>query len=631
MCGFIGYLNLDGRPADEAVTRAMGDRIAHRGPDGDGYWTDGPISLGHRRLAIIDLSEAANQPMHSRDGRYVIVYNGEIYNFRDLRRNLEARGARFETESDTEVLLTAFELDGPDAFLTLNGMFTLAIFDRKLRCLTIARDRFGVKPLYIMQQGKVLAFASEAKAFRDHPDLTLSLDPNGLAEYLTFMNFISDATLFKDVKLFPAGSYVQVDLDNPPSPGNGLRPIQFWDYSFTGDDSDYDAEPWIDEIYAGFTTAVERQLISDVGRSAYLSGGVDSGSITAVASAKSDKLRTFTAFFDYEGATESELKFDERAAAQLMARRFGTEHHEILIGPNDFIGSVPALCDHLDEPRVGQSYPNYLVSGLARRFETVALSGAGGDELFGGYPWRYYQGLPANNFGDYVDGYYAYWRRLAKTDAELAQLTAPIGADVSGFDGRAVFESIYPQEAQSAKRPEELLNWSLYFEAKTFLNGLLVVEDKVAMAHGLETRVPFLDNDLVDIAGRVPIQAKLNGIKAELALRAGIKAGTATDRRDRRTDGKFILRQMMERLVPEEIYTREKQGFSAPDGTWFRGAAYPFLRDALVDRPRRLHDFVDIAEIEAVLEGHRAGTRTDGRHKLWAFLHLSEVIENFGL
>lgn len=631
MCGFVGYINQAARPADEKITRKMGELIAHRGPDGDGYWTQGNVSLGHRRLAIIDLSESSNQPMFSANERYIIVFNGEIYNYLDIRKDLKRKGVKFTSEGDSEVLLAAFEYFGVDAFIKFNGMFTCAIMDQKTGIMTIARDRFGVKPLYYIAQNGVFAFASETKAFLGHPELELKLNPNGLAEYLTFMNFISDETLFANVRLFPAGSYIQIDSKNPPAQGARLNSIRYWDYDFTGNNPEFDKEAIADEIHEKFILATRRQLVSDVGFSSFLSGGVDSGSITALAAKEPGKLRTFTAFFDYEGASAAEMKFDERAAAQLMARAFGTEHHEILIGPKDFRNTVDTLCYHLDEPRVGQSYPNYLVSGLVRKFETVTLSGAGGDELFGGYPWRYYQGLPADNFGEYIDGYYAYWRRLAATDADLAALTAPIAQDIKGFDGRAIFENIFPREARATKTNEEFLNWCLYFEAKSFLNGLLVVEDKVSMAHSLETRVPFLDNDLVELACRVPIQAKLDGIPQVLERQRKRKAGFDVKETDRRTDGKAILRYMMGRLVPEEIYKRDKQGFSAPDGGWFRNQCYDFIHERLVDKNRRIHDLIDSREIAAVVEGHKAGTRTDGRHKIWAFLHLAEVMDNYKL
>lgn len=639
MCGFVGYVSTSHHAGDAQIAKDMADLIAHRGPDGEGFWAEGPVALGHRRLAILDLSEVSNQPMLSADGRYVLVFNGEIYNFRELRASLQRRGHTFTTQGDSEVLLAAFQSDGVAAFLKFNGMFTCAIMDRKTGILTLARDRFGVKPLYYTAQNGVFAFASEVKAFKGHPNIQLSLNPDGLAEYLTFMNFISDATLFKDVHLFPSGSYIQIDTKAAPVAGAHLRTTQYWDFEFTGNDPEYnaetDADRWADQIHSAFESAVHRQLVSDVGYSSFLSGGVDSGSITAVAAkfAQSENrdLNTFTAYFDYEGASDAELKSDERNDAKLMSDTFGTRHHECPIGPEDFERVAENLIYHLDEPRVGQSYPNYLVSHMVRQHETVTLSGAGGDELFGGYPWRYYQGLPADNFNDYVDGYYAYWRRLAKTDAELALLMQPISSEVKGFDGRAIFKSIYPQAANSAKTAEALLNWTLYFEAKTFLNGLLVVEDKVSMAHSLETRVPFLDNDLVDLACRVPIQAKLGDIAGNLHRRKLEKAGTPMLSDGRRDDGKVILRHMMKSLVPRKIYENKKQGFSAPDGTWFARQSYDFVSDRLLNPKRRIFDMIDADEVRAVVEGHHAGTRSDGRHKIWAFLHLADVIDNFGL
>lgn len=618
MCGFVGYISAEGGRAD--VVAAMNDAIAHRGPDGDGVFTEGPVALGHRRLSILDLSETADQPMHSADGRHVIVFNGEIYNFQDLRAGLEAKGERFTTTGDTEVLLRLLAREGAGAVAKLNGMFAFAWLDRKTGRLVLARDRFGVKPLYTVHQDGVFAFASEAKAFRAHPGLSLRLDEDGLAEYLTFMNFISGRTLFSGVHLFPAGCWAEIDTRAPE-----LRPQRYWDYSFTGDSESFDADALADEIHASFTQAVRRQLVSDVGVSSYLSGGVDSGSITAVSAAAVDSLRTFTAHFDYAGANAQELAFDERAAARLMSEAFGTEHHEAFITSADFERVFDPLCRALDEPRVGQSYPNYIVSGLARSKETVVLSGAGGDELFAGYPWRYYQGFPATDFQGWLDGYYAYWRRLARTDAEFEALTGR-----TDYDARAVMEAVFPADARQATTPPELLNWALYFEAKTFLEGLLLVEDKVAMAHSLETRVPFLDNDLVDLAGRVPIQAKLRDIPGELSVRAKAAAGIP-DTRDRRDDGKWILRHMMRRLVPSEIADRQKQGFSAPDGSWWANQSYGFVADRLLNGHRRLHDVVDRDEIRRILEGHRDGTRSDGRHKIWALLNLGEAIDNFAL
>lgn len=640
MCGIVGYVNINGLPADEKIVRDMADIIEHRGPDGEGYWTEGSVSLGHRRLAIIDLTEDSKQPMISSSGRFVMVFNGEIYNFKEIRRTLECKGHNFRTQGDSEVLLKAFKHYGADSFIKFNGMFSCVIFDRMTGVITLARDRFGVKPLYYIFENGVFAFASEIKAFKGHSRLNLALNTKGLSEYLTFMNFISDETLIRNVHLFPAGSYAQLDTRYVSANKESAKLLiqKYWDFRFTGNDRNYnplvDADRWAEEIKDVFQIAVKRQLVSDVGYSSFLSGGVDSGSITAIASkyAKDEAktLKTFTAYFDYKGASLNELQFDERNDAQLMADVFKTIHNECAIGPQDFERVFRLLCDHLDEPRVGQSYPNFIISELVSQHETVTLSGCGGDELFGGYPWRYFQGLPAKNFDDYIDGYFKYWRRIAASDEELSAILAPIGGIPSDFNGRELFKSIYPDEAQKASSVEDLLNWTLFFEAKTFLNGLLVVEDKVSMAHGLETRVPFLDNDLVDLACRVPIQAKLRNISG--ILNKDIEKNSDYKGKNvRRDDGKIILRHMMKDLVPKKIYENKKQGFSAPDASWWRNQNYEFITERLFNSNRRIFDFICHKEVRAVVEGHKDGTRRDGRHKIWAFLHLSETIDNFSL
>ena len=631
MCGIVGYVSKRGASASLENVKAMATMIKHRGPDGEGFYIRDSIGLGHVRLAIIDLSEEANQPIKSENGRYVMVYNGEIYNFKELRRELVEAGYTFKTEGDSEVIVNGFDHWGSDLFKKLNGMFALAIFDNELNTLTLARDRFGVKPLYYLIQNGQFVFGSEAKAFRAHPDIDLELNPHGLAEYLTFMNFLSDQTLFKGVRLFPAGHYVQLKLPMELEEGASLATEEYWDFRFTGDNEDFNKDEIADEIAEKFEQAVIRQLISDVGVSSYLSGGVDSGSITAVTARNIEHLKTFTAYFDYEGASKEERAFDERDAARLMSNTFDTTHVELPISPADFNDVARTTCYFLDEPRVGQSYPNYLISGAVREHETVTLSGAGGDELFGGYPWRYFQGFPADSFQEFCNGYFSYWRRIAKTDEELEEMLEPFGGIPEGFDARSIFDSIFPDEAWEAETAPEFLNWCLYFEAKTFLNGLLVVEDKVAMAHGLETRVPFLDNDLVDLACRIPIQAKLDDIDDLIRGASDRNKETKNTKSQRHSGGKSILRHMMRRLVPAEIANRDKQGFSAPDATWFANQCYEFIRSELIDKPRQLHEFLNKEYLTSVVEGHRQGTRTDGRHKIWAFLNLAETIDNFEL
>jgi asparagine synthase (glutamine-hydrolysing) len=625
MCGIAGFAWLNGRAASVEHLTPMTNAIAHRGPDGEGAHVEKSVALGHRRLAIIDLSEAANQPMDSQSGRWTIVYNGEIYNFKDVRAELHGLGWSFNTDGDTEVILAAMDQWGEAGLEKLNGMFAFVALDRKENRLLIARDRFGVKPLYYGFFGGAFLFGSEIKALVAHPAFQAKLNVTGMAEYLSFMNFISDETLFDGVHLLPAGTIASLPLAGANAGKLSMR--QFWDYRFTGVGTDYDEAELIDEIEAAFSVAVERQMISDVGVSSYLSGGVDSGSITAIAAGKTNLLRTFTCGFDISNAGDDAI-FDERAAARLMSQTFETQHYEHILGPQDFRDHLVPLIRQMEEPRVGQSYPNFVVSELAKSQETVVLSGAGGDELFGGYAWRYFNGLPARNFDQYIDGYLAHWRRLVPTDAKLKQYLAPVWDQAREFDARETFLSIYPEEARSASTVDEYLNWSLYFEAKTFLNGLLVVEDKVAMAHSLETRVPFLDNDFVDLACRIPIRAKLKDVDGAIARQLELRANPNA-KPERRDDGKAILRKMMARLVPEEISSRKKQGFSAPDESWFRNELHDFVHTRLLSGSSRIYDVIDRKAVEGMLADHDAGANQ--RTQIWAMLSLQETLDHYGL
>ncbi len=381
MCGIAGYVNLGGTPASQPILERMTDAIAHRGPDGDGYWVEDNIALGHRRLAIIDLSPLARQPMMGTQTRHVLTYNGEIYNYRELRAELETLGYGFRSDSDTEVVLNALIHWGPDALLRFNGMFGLALYDRQERTLLLARDRYGIKPLYVARQGDLLAFGSEQKAILAHPDVKRRLDPAALREYFTFQNLFTNRTLLQDVSMVPAGHFVHLDLsqDSP-----AYAPRQYWDYDFREPDQPASEAEYREELDRLFQQAVNRQLVSDVELGSYLSGGMDSGSITAVAAQTYPDLKTFTCGFDLGSASGIELGFDERARAEAMSARFKTEQYEMVLKAGDMERCLPALAYHLEEPRVGQSYPNYYVARLASKFVKVVLSGAGGDELFAG-------------------------------------------------------------------------------------------------------------------------------------------------------------------------------------------------------------------------------------------------------
>lgn len=614
MCGICGALNFSGEPVLPDILRRMTDALSHRGPDGRGVYTDGATGLGHRRLAILDLSPAGRQPMTTPDGRYTIVYNGEVYNFRELRAELEGRGVRFVSRSDTEVILHLLAMDGVEAVRRFNGMFALALWDSRKKRLILARDRYGIKPLYWCMAGGAFLFGSEQKAFLAHPDFRARLDSECLLEYFTFQNVFTGRTLFDGVRIFPAGSYAVVDFARPDAP---FAPVQYWDYDFREPENPADEREYLEELTRLFQQAVSRQLVSDVEVGAYLSGGMDSGAITATAARQLPYIRTFTCGFDLHSATGLEYGYDERGLSEFMSYLFKTEHYEMVLKAGDMERVMPRLARAIEEPRVGQSYPNFYVAQLAGKFVKVVLSGTGGDELFGGYPWRYYRAVVNADFEEYVDKYYLFWQRLIP-NRELMRVFAPIWKDVEHVWTRDIFRDVFPDSTIRLRSPEEYVNNSLYFEAKTFLHGLLVMEDKLSMAHGLETRVPFLDNDLVDFAMRLPVSLKLGNLGEVVRMNENEPAKL---RRyfSKTKDGKLLLRRMMAGLVPEEVSGGVKQGFSAPDASWFKGESMDYVRRMLLGSDARMYEYFDADAVRTLVEEHLSG-RTNRRLFIWSLL-----------
>jgi asparagine synthase (glutamine-hydrolysing) len=622
MCGIAGIYHRDGAPPSGAALKAMTDAIAHRGPDGEGQFVENGIGLGHRRLAIIDLSAAGRQPMTTRDGRYVLSYNGEIYNFQELRRELEARGHQFRSRTDSEVLLYGLQEWGPALLPRLNGMFAFLFWDRQERRLIAARDRYGIKPLYVADLGGTVLFGSEVKAIIAHPEYRAAIDLEALAEYLTFQNFFTDRTLFKDVRLLPAGCWLDF-----AEGAAGASLHRYWDYQFVEPEKRLDHRDYLDELDRLFRQAVSRQLVSDVPLGSYLSGGTDSGAITMVAAPQRPHFWSFTGGFDLTSASGIELNFDERRAAEQMAYLAGSEHYEVVLKAGDMERVMPRLVRHIEEPRVGQSYPNFYVAQLASKFVKVVLSGTGGDELFGGYPWRYYRAVVNDDFEHYIDKYYQYWQRLIP-NRQLKQVLRPVAARVEHVWTRDIFRNVFASHAPQLTRPEDYVNHSLYLEAKTFLHGLLVVEDKISMAHGLETRVPFLDNDLVDFALQVPADLKLGQLGEVVRLNEN-EPGEKTARYFQQTrDGKLLLRQMMARHVPSAVAEREKQGFSAPDASWFKGESIDYVRRVLYRRGARIWEVLDRDAVLGMVDDHLEG-RQNRRLLIWSLLHLENWFAEF--
>jgi asparagine synthase (glutamine-hydrolysing) len=624
VCGIAGIVALDGGAVSPVALRRMTDAIAHRGPDGEGHWIEGSIGLGHRRLAIIDLTPAGHQPMISSDHRYVLSYNGELYNFRELRIELEAAGFWFRSKSDSEVLLNALAHWGIDALSRLNGMFAFALWDRKRRSLLLARDRFGIKPLYLAEQGRTFAFASEHKAIMELPGFERHLDTAALLEYFTFQNVFTDRTLIEGIRLLPAGHYVVLDanVDRP-------HPVatRYWDYEFVEPDQPADRREYVEELDRLFHQAVNRQLVSDVELGTYLSGGMDSGSITAIASASLPYLKSFTCGFDLSSASGIELAFDERVKAEAMSARFKTEHYEMVLKAGDMERCLPKLAWHLEEPRVGQSYPNYYAAQLASKFVKVVISGTGGDELFAGYPWRYYRAADVQGFEHYVDSYYTYWQRLVNNRL-LKRLFAPVWNDVQHVWTRDIFRSVFDSHPNGLERPEDYINHSLYFEAKTFLHGLFVVEDKLSMAHGLETRVPFMDNDLVDFAMRCPVGLKLNNLAEVVRINENEPGNKPSIFFSRTNDGKQILRDMMARYIPPDVTGATKQGFSSPDASWFKGDSIEFVKRTLLQRHARIYDVLDRGTVTELVGEHLDGVE-NRRLLVWSLLNVEAFMEAY--
>jgi asparagine synthase (glutamine-hydrolysing) len=596
--------------------------LAHRGPDGEGVWTSGPVGLGHRRLAILDLSETGNQPMVSFDGQVVLTYNGEVYNYRELRSELESAGYRFRGSSDTEVVLNALHCWERNAVQRFNGMFAFAAWFVKERRLLLARDRYGIKPLYFRDNSEVFLFGSEIKAIQQHPSFKFKVSNDALTEYFSFQNIFSDLTLFDGVKLLPAGHFMEVRQ------GKGCgEPQKYWDFDFNPlPMSQQEAET---ELHRLFEKAVDRQLVSDVEVGAYLSGGMDSGGITCVASRKFSNLKSFTAGFDLSSASGLELNFDERERSEFLSNLYKTEHYEVVLKAGDMERVMPELISHLEDLRVGQSYPNYYISRLAGRFVKVCLSGAGGDELFAGYPWRYYHNTVNGYQNGFADRYFKYWQRLVPDDFRETFFNSGLRSQLD-FDRPArVFKELLDGGHSKGNDAQSYINSSLYFESKTFLHGLLLVEDKLSMAHGLETRLPFLDNDLVDFAMKVPVELKLRDWKNTARINENDLTSKAFQFKSVSTDGKILLRKMLQRYVPEEYCNGHKQGFSAPDASWFKGDSVEYIRRLLFSDDARIFEYIDADVAQRLMNDHIDG-KENRRLLIWSLLSFEWWLRTFG-
>lgn len=663
MCGIVGAISLDKSSMKIEYAKAMADKIAHRGPDDAGYLFfhtgsrhkngisffhnltddkfknvddmlpsiesrsvqrelmhhDYDIYMGHRRLSILDISHAGHQPMSDLSKNIWIAYNGEIYNFQELKHELERLGHRFKSKTDTEVIIYAYIEWGISCVEKFNGMFAFSLYDNFKKKFYLCRDRYGIKPVYYtLTQENTFVYASEIKAILEYRDYETKVDKEALLEYFTFQNIFTNKTLHDNINILEAGNFIEINLSTKQ-----IKRTQFWDFDFSESLKIKDKREYVEELDRLFNRAVKSQLVADVDVGSYLSGGIDSGSITAIAAKNLPWLKTFTVGFDLSSASGMELSFDERAKAEHMSYLYKTEHYEMVLKSGDMERCMDEYAYHLENPRVGQSYPNFYAAKLASKFVKVVLSGAGGDELFAGYPWRYYMAMKNDSFDNYIDKYYGFWKRLID-NRQIQKIFSPIENDIKNICTRDIFASVfkYPINTQS---PKEYINHSLYLEAKTFLHGLLVVEDKLSMAHSLETRVPFLDNDLVDFAQKIPVELKLKDIEKIVKIDEN-----EIGKLQRTNDGKYILRKAMGKYIPNSTQKAIKQGFSSPDSSWFKGESIEFVKNTLLNDEARIYRFLDKASTQKLVKEHLEG-RENRRLFIWSLLNFekwSEIYAN---
>lgn len=611
MCGITGFITkeISDRAANEALLDSMCRVMAYRGPDEQGMTVEGRAALGMRRLSIIDLA-GGQQPIYNADNSKFIVFNGEIYNYRELRKELESRGYRFKTNSDTETILHAYEEYGIDCVRHLRGMFAFAIWDKNDESLYIARDRVGKKPLfYSYTRAGNFIFGSELKTLLTHGEISREIDHGALDAYLTFGYVPEEFCIFRDAQKLAPGHFL-VFKDGR------IRTQKYWDFDYSVSSEIKSEEEYINALREKIRDAVKVRLISEVPLGAFLSGGVDSSSIVGLMSQFLDKpVKTFSIGFN-------EDSFNELKYARIAAKHFNTEHHEFTLTP-DFVEIVDDLVWHFDEPFSDSSaLPTYMVSKMARDFVTVVLSGDGGDELFAGYT-RYVidrersgleklpgalrrnvlrpvsQALPHGARGKN----YLYNASLDATERyidSVSQFNTPRRGYLYSADFRAKLngnfglgEELFKALAGNVSSGNQV-DRLLYLDSKTYLPGdILTKVDRMSMAASLEARVPLLDHELIEFVVGMPAELKLKGLQT-----------------------KYIFKKAMEGIVPREILYREKQGFGVPIGDWINAQLKDRIYSDLTEQKTIERGYFDPGYIKTLLDEHRRGRR-DHSHAVW--------------
>lgn len=618
MCGICGKIYLDSRaPVDVAELRAMATAIRHRGPDDEGYHTAPGVGLGMRRLSIVDL-EHGGQPVFSEDGRCALVYNGELYNFQDLRAELSARGHRFHTHGDTEVVMRAYEAWGAACLRRFNGMYAFALYDGRDGSLLLARDRIGEKPLYYYRDDSRLVFASEIKAILADPTVPRELDPKGLANFLAFSHAVAPDTMYRRIyKLLP-GHYLTVR-------GGEVRVSEYWDVGHepvVAPGAVLGEDEYAARIRDLLDDSVRRRMVADVPVGAFLSGGVDSSAIAALmVRHATGPVRTFSLGFRDGGA------YNELSDARRVAAYLGTEHHELELAHTDLVGALQTLVYHYDEPFGDAAGFNvYLLSRFTREHVTVALSGDGGDELFGGYR-RFaadqlaavYQRFPRAATHRWIPALagrlprlrrikrtletlpledparrYARWLSLFTPEMQAGLLEPGLRAALGDHDPAWPYPLYYGR----LNGHTDHLNRLMYVDLKTWLPDVYMEKtDKASMASSLEVRVPFLDHRLVELAFQIPARYKVRGWSL-----------------------KRILKRAVRDLVPAFVLRKPKHGFAVPTDPWFRGALKDFTAEVLLDEGTARRGYFNMAAVERLWREHVEGRHVWDTH-LWLLLN----------
>lgn len=624
MCGIAGFTRFKNQTGDCSTLVAMGDEIAHRGPDAHGEYIDDYVGLCHRRLAIVDLSEAGVQPMYSPDNNVVLVFNGEIYNFLELREDLIQRGYVFRTQTDTEVILALYQMDGEGFIPKLNGMFAFALWDKSKRTLLMARDRIGKKPLYFYRDKDTFAFASEIKALHKISGLDLQVRYDAMHDFFAYQYIPDPKTIYTNVHKLEPGHFLTISE-------NRFENRQYWDISFSRVQNKSEAE-FKDEMMDIISQATKRRMLADVPLGAFLSGGVDSSGIVALMAKNSDEpVTTCSIGFD-------DKKYNETEFAKVVADQYQTIHHEFQV-TSSVKDHLKKIVRYFDEPFADPSLvPTYFVSELARRKVTVALAGDGGDEIYAGYE-KYLTDYHENRLRSYFPEFIrktlfaaasgmlqrAPINTLRRAGSLLGSLSKDPGMGFyisNSFIRDDFWAQIVSQETLSklgsyhpsaittdyyqASDADNHLGKILYTDMKTYLpGGILVKVDRMSMANSLEVRAPLLDYKVMEYAAQIPSNLKLN---------SGEK--------------KYLLKECFKPLLPDDILYRKKMGFSVPLASWLRDAVKDIAAQSFFDGNGAVEAFFDKAAVKKVWDEHQSG-RYDHSSPLWSLLMFSLWFENY--